>query len=120
MVQDTADWQMEKAGYKNPSVQEKELWHVVGEKAFYRLIDYAFRDAYWTCKYLEIMPGDSNFPQVFQRVRRQVVQDALDMAYRGDGEYIDFIVKTDVEIVRAINSECYEEKEPLLLEERCG
>ena len=117
---DTADWQMERAGYKNPSVQEKELWHVVGEKGFNRLIDYAFRDAYWTCKFLEIMPGDSNFNPTFEGVRRQVVKDALDLAYSGHQDYIDMLIKTDVEIVRAINSECYEEKEVQLLEERCG
>jgi hypothetical protein len=109
--------QMERAGYKNLTQQDLELWAIVGEKTFYNIIDYAFRDAYWFCKFTEIMPGDEDFSDTFKVHRTRTINDALGMAYGGHVEYIPLIVKTDAEIVRDLNAP--EDDAVLLLEEKC-
>ena len=103
--------QMEREGYKDISEKEAELYAVTGSKLFFKLMDFAFRDAYWICKFMEIYPNDANYVSTFQAIRRNVVGEALDLAYVDKGEYIELMILNDREIVEDINSE--EAKEDL-------
>lgn len=105
-----ARMQMERAGYRNITDQQVEVYAAIDNpKLYYKLVDYAFRTAYWVNKHVEIMPGDSNYNDTYLNCLRDTMEDAYDLITQGKESYLEFMILTDREIVNSFLNDLEEE-----------
>ena len=95
--------QMEREGYKDVSEEEAELYASIGKRDFYKIVDFGFRNAYWSCKFMEVVPGDRNYREMFEFARKSAVRAALQVVYDGHSDYAVMVCMSDKEIVKTIN-----------------
>lgn len=89
----------ERHGYKNITDEEALLFEDLGEDHFYKVIDFAFRIAYWTIKHKELDPKSEQYKTYFREARKIAVENALDLTCQGRKDYVPLMFLTDGEIV---------------------